>query len=787
MTSKALLLICACHVALGAGTNLVVATQKAEILTTPRPSATETELLFAYVNSSSTAGFDTEITISNTSLDTLGSTPQAGTCSLNFYGLTNELDASASFAATTPAIAAGQQLVFNLSQGGSGIPAAPDFLGYVSADCGFPLARGFAKLLGIFTGTGFAQDAQVVTLPQSTSSPQYLLFPLVTNKPGVVDLAQGFETLLSVVNPSSIDSGGQSGYCALYPYGVEVSYSGFENPSPPPLLGCNQVQNPISGENCFPLVTAGSLQSVLVSQVFPGFQGYVVAACGFAGAAGFAYAIDFATSGSAILSEAPEVLTPPRAATVTPLLFSFVSNQNGWDTNITISNTSSDPIGTAAASGSCTLDFFGGSSPVSVSTGTIAAGSSYSTLVSAVAPGFQGYAMAVCSFPYARGMVYRTSGGTPDGHSEDAELVTTPRNGIPAPLLFPAVTNWTGSDTSITISNTSRDTLGTAPGSGKCTFSYFGAMLGGGSLPAAQTSTTILPGSQLSFTLSQGNTAQGIAATPGFRGYIIADCNFPLARGVSTVLNLIPPPVLSVSATHTGNFYQGEIGATSTITVSNRGAGQTIGTVTVDDSPAAGMQVVSMAGAGWTCPIAYRCTRSDALASGASYPTITVTLDVAANAVTPGANYVAASGGSSALAGTFDDVVIVQTGHPVFFTGESTVNGTNFDLWFPDGKPFGDYAYLVSLTYSGAWLWSGWIYHADMGYEYVTPGNGPEVYLWDLASGHWFYTNVSLFPYLYDFTLKAWIYYFPATNNAGHYTTNPRYFANMTTGQIFTM
>lgn len=59
--------------------------------------------------------------------------------------------------------------------------------------------------------------------------------------------------------------------------------------------------------------------------------------------------------------------------------------------------------------------------------------------------------------------------------------------------------------------------------------------------------------------------------------------------------------------------------------------------------------------------------------------------------------------------------------------------------------------------------------------------------MWDLSTKHWWYTNSSTFPYLYDFTLNAWIYYFPDTHNAGRYTTNPRWFANMTTGQIFTM
>jgi hypothetical protein len=115
--------------------------------------------------------------------------------------------------------------------------------------------------------------------------------------------------------------------------------------------------------------------------------------------------------------------------------------------------------------------------------------------------------------------------------------------------------------------------------------------------------------------------------------------------------------------------------------------------------------------------------------------------------------------------------------HPAFFAGEVAFSNDVYYLAFPDGNLFGYYAYLPG----------GWIYHFDMGYEYVDPGTSSDVYLGDLSSGHWWYTSSSLFPYLYDFTLKAWVYYYPATNNAGHYTTDPRYFVNMTTGQIFTM
>jgi hypothetical protein len=64
---------------------------------------------------------------------------------------------------------------------------------------------------------------------------------------------------------------------------------------------------------------------------------------------------------------------------------------------------------------------------------------------------------------------------------------------------------------------------------------------------------------------------------------------------------------------------------------------------------------------------------------------------------------------------------------------------------------------------------------------------GFEVYLYDFTASHWWYTSPTLFPYLYDFTLNTWIYYFPDTKNPGHYTTNPRYFVNLTTNNIVTM
>ena len=112
-----------------------------------------------------------------------------------------------------------------------------------------------------------------------------------------------------------------------------------------------------------------------------------------------------------------------------------------------------------------------------------------------------------------------------------------------------------------------------------------------------------------------------------------------------------------------------------------------------------------------------------------------------------------------------------------FFGGEVWLGSGVEYLQFPNKTAFGYYTLVASTIF----------YHYDMGYEALVAGSASDIYLYDFASGHWWYTGNTLFPYLYDFTLKTWIYYFPNTANPGRYTTNPRYFSNLTNGQIFAM
>lgn len=105
-------------------------------------------------------------------------------------------------------------------------------------------------------------------------------------------------------------------------------------------------------------------------------------------------------------------------------------------------------------------------------------------------------------------------------------------------------------------------------------------------------------------------------------------------------------PDLTVSNRHTGDFTQGQTGATYTIQVSNSGTISTSGTVQVSDTLPAGLTATAMAGTGWFCYLsALNCSRNDALSALASYPPITLTVNVATNAPATVTNTAAVTGG----------------------------------------------------------------------------------------------------------------------------------------------
>jgi T5SS/PEP-CTERM-associated repeat protein len=54
----------------------------------------------------------------------------------------------------------------------------------------------------------------------------------------------------------------------------------------------------------------------------------------------------------------------------------------------------------------------------------------------------------------------------------------------------------------------------------------------------------------------------------------------------------------------------------------------------------------------------------------------------------------------------------------------------------------------------------GWIAHADHGWQWMYSGStSAHTYLWDCATGSWWYTDAASYPWMYDYTLQMWLYY----------------------------
>ena len=135
-----------------------------------------------------------------------------------------------------------------------------------------------------------------------------------------------------------------------------------------------------------------------------------------------------------------------------------------------------------------------------------------------------------------------------------------------------------------------------------------------------------------------------------------------IATDVTVINTTAPsnPPVLSIAISHSGAFTQGQQNAAYTLTVSNKGgASSTSGSVDVSELLPPSLTVVSLSGTGWVCT-SYACTRSDALSGGSSYPVITVTVNVAANAPASVVNMAVVSGGGSAAQVASNTLTIQQ-------------------------------------------------------------------------------------------------------------------------------
>src|SRR5690606_33770529 len=134
------------------------------------------------------------------------------------------------------------------------------------------------------------------------------------------------------------------------------------------------------------------------------------------------------------------------------------------------------------------------------------------------------------------------------------------------------------------------------------------------------------------------------------------------------------------------------------------------GAVSVVETLPAGLAATAIGGTGWQCTLAtVSCTRKDVLASGASYPPITLTVDVDDNAATSLTNTVSAQGGGDSDGDSGDDTVKVLYRTATAITPGSSVYGTDFQiaasLSSPGPSPAGNL--LLEYHNGAAWVAAG--------------------------------------------------------------------------------
>ena len=128
---------------------------------TPAPAfvinACRTTLLFQFLTNQ--AGFDTGLSVSNSSRDTLGTQPQTGRCTGTFFPTPFNATTQAQFPPLiSPVLQAGEQWTFTVSS------QRPNFQGYMMATCEFQFAHGYA-FISDFGSTKLAQGYQALVVP----------------------------------------------------------------------------------------------------------------------------------------------------------------------------------------------------------------------------------------------------------------------------------------------------------------------------------------------------------------------------------------------------------------------------------------------------------------------------------------------------------------------------------------------------------------------------------------------------------------------------------------------
>jgi exo-1,4-beta-D-glucosaminidase len=184
-----------------------------------------------------------------------------------------------------------------------------------------------------------------------------------------------------------------------------------------------------------------------------------------------------------------------------------------------------------------------------------------------------------------------------------------------------------------------------------------------------------------------------------------------------------PAPSLSVTSSHASSFAQGDAADTYLLQVSDAAsAGPAAGLVTVTDTLPTGLTPVQMSGHGWTCSLApavyvvtstsrrgsvpntYEpqptCFRFGTLASGQSYPPVTLQAAVADNTQPSVTNQVTVAGGGSTAPASGSDVTSVAQLPELAVSSYDSGGGVPYGPFLPGGAGRAD-TYNITVANDG--------------------------------------------------------------------------------------
>ena len=219
------------------------------------------------------------------------------------------------------------------------------------------------------------------------------------------------------------------------------------------------------------------------------------------------------------------------------------------------------------------------------------------------------------------------------------------------------------------------------------------------------------------------NPGVAYGATPGTSGTSSTSATLGQVTGIQS--SALCTPDMTLGKSHVGTFTRGAA-ASYTIPVSNSSPyGATTGLVTINDTLPFGTSPTGASGTGWTCSVSGQtvsCTRSDALAAGGSYPSITLNALVAQSAPATITNTASVAGGGeanllndtatdTALVGSSADMAVIDSGSPnpvatngsITYTVVATNNGPSAADNATLVLPVPNSTTFVSLTPPAGW------------------------------------------------------------------------------------